>query len=53
MSNPEIGEALVISRKTVEHHVEHIFNKLGVTSRTAAVAYAVHSGLAWPEVDCR
>lgn len=45
MSNPEIAELLVISRKTVEHHVEHIFNKLGVTSRTAAVAYALQGGL--------
>jgi HD-GYP domain-containing protein (c-di-GMP phosphodiesterase class II) len=45
MSNPEIAGALVISRKTVEHHVEHIFNKLGVTSRTAAAAVAVHSGV--------
>ncbi len=48
MNNPEIGAALVISRKTVEHHVEHIFNKLGVTSRTAAVAYAVQTGLDLP-----
>ena len=45
MSNPQIAEALVISRKTVEHHIEHIFNKLGVSSRTAAVAFAVQEGL--------
>jgi HD-GYP domain-containing protein (c-di-GMP phosphodiesterase class II)/DNA-binding CsgD family transcriptional regulator len=39
-SNPDISKALYISRRTTEHHVEHILTKLGVTSRTAAVAYA-------------
>jgi HD-GYP domain-containing protein (c-di-GMP phosphodiesterase class II)/DNA-binding CsgD family transcriptional regulator len=40
-SNPAISQALHISRRTTEHHVEHILTKLGVTSRTAAVAYAL------------
>jgi len=40
-SNPAISKALYISRRTTEHHVEHILTKLGVTSRTAAVAYAL------------
>jgi DNA-binding NarL/FixJ family response regulator len=40
-SNPDISKALGISRRTTEHHVEHILTKLGVTSRTAAVAYAL------------
>jgi DNA-binding CsgD family transcriptional regulator len=40
-SNPDISRALYISRRTAEHHVEHILVKLGVTSRTAAVAYAL------------
>jgi len=34
----EIGEALGISRRTVQKHLEHVFRKLGVGTRTAAVA---------------
>jgi len=45
-SNPQIAESLVISRKTVEHHLEHIYNKIGVTCRTSAVVYAVQHGIA-------
>jgi DNA-binding NarL/FixJ family response regulator len=45
-SNPEIAKALVITRKTVEHHLEHIYNKIGVTCRTSAVVYAVQQGIA-------
>jgi HD-GYP domain-containing protein (c-di-GMP phosphodiesterase class II)/DNA-binding CsgD family transcriptional regulator len=40
-SNPDISKTLHISRRTAEHHVEHILAKLQVTSRTAAVAYAL------------
>ncbi len=45
-SNPQIAEVLFISRKTVEHHLEHIYNKIGVTCRTSAVVYAVQQGIA-------
>jgi HD-GYP domain-containing protein (c-di-GMP phosphodiesterase class II) len=45
-SNPQIANILVISRKTVEHHLEHIYNKIGVTCRTSAVVYAVQHGIA-------
>ncbi|CCK28719.1 protein kinase/LuxR family transcriptional regulator [Streptomyces davaonensis JCM 4913] len=34
MSNREIAERLVISKRTVDAHVEHILAKLGITSRT-------------------
>src|SRR6266699_2550864 len=44
-STPQIAQTLDISRKTVEHHLEHIYDKLGVTCRTAAVVYAVQQGL--------
>jgi DNA-binding CsgD family transcriptional regulator/tetratricopeptide (TPR) repeat protein len=39
-TNRGIAQELVISEKTVASHVSHIFTKLGLTSRTAATAYA-------------
>ena len=39
-TNRRIAEDLVISERTVASHVSHIFTKLGVTSRSAATAYA-------------
>src|SRR5579859_4618168 len=44
-NTPQIGRTLGISKKTVEHHLAHIYNKIGVTCRTAAVVYAVQQGL--------
>lgn len=39
-TNREIAEALVVSRHTVARHVQNICRKLGVSSRTAATAFA-------------
>jgi ATP/maltotriose-dependent transcriptional regulator MalT len=39
-SNREIAAELVISERTVDRHVSNIFTKLGVSSRSAATAYA-------------
>ncbi|MGB7861452.1 MAG: LuxR C-terminal-related transcriptional regulator, partial [Acidimicrobiia bacterium] len=38
LSNAEIAHELFISKKTVEHHVSAIFTKLGVDTRTKAIA---------------
>jgi len=35
LTNREIAERLVLSPKTIEHHLDHIFTKLGVSSRGA------------------
>jgi two-component system, NarL family, response regulator len=44
-SNRDIGETLFISEATVKIHLSHLFEKLGATSRTDAVAKAVERGL--------
>lgn len=45
-ANREIAEVLFISERTVHRHVSNIFVKLGVTSRTAAAAFAFEHDLA-------
>ena len=35
MTNPEIAQSLVVSRKTVETHLRHVFQKLDIDRRTA------------------
>jgi HD-GYP domain-containing protein (c-di-GMP phosphodiesterase class II) len=47
-SNPEIARKLVISRRTAEHHVQHIYAKLGVRSRPALALFAMEHDLVEP-----
>jgi DNA-binding CsgD family transcriptional regulator len=42
-SNAEIARILCVERSTVRKHLEHIYEKLNVSSRTAAVARAFPS----------
>src|SRR5687768_4739681 len=44
-SNKEIANALTISERTVKTHLAHLFEKLGVTSRTEAIKVATRRGL--------
>jgi DNA-binding NarL/FixJ family response regulator len=44
-SNSEIARHLHISQATVKSHLVHIFGKLGVTDRTAAVTTALQRGI--------
>jgi ATP/maltotriose-dependent transcriptional regulator MalT len=44
-TNREIADTLVISDKTVARHVANMFTKLGLSSRSAATAYAYQHNL--------
>jgi DNA-binding NarL/FixJ family response regulator len=44
-ANKEIATALDISERTVKTHLGHLFEKLGVTSRTEAIKVATRRGL--------
>ena len=44
-TNKDIADQLFISPDTVKTHLEHIFEKLGASDRTAAVAEALRRGL--------
>ncbi|MEK0146589.1 LuxR C-terminal-related transcriptional regulator [Corynebacterium yonathiae] len=44
-SNRQIGQDLMLSEATVKSHLVHIYDKLGVRSRTSAVAAAREQGM--------
>ncbi len=45
LTNKEIGVALGISAKTVQHHLAHIYEKLRVSTRAGAALFAVRHNL--------
>jgi HD-GYP domain-containing protein (c-di-GMP phosphodiesterase class II) len=45
LKHSEIADRLVISRRTARHHVEHIYTKIGVSSRALACLFAARHGL--------
>jgi HD-GYP domain-containing protein (c-di-GMP phosphodiesterase class II) len=49
LSNRQIAERVVVARKTVDNHVEHIYTKTGVSNRARASLFAVRHGLMSPE----
>ena len=45
LSAPEIGERIHLSTATVKTHLQHLYEKLGVSERAAAVAEGMRRGL--------
>ena len=45
LSAPDIGKRLYLSPATVKTHLQHLYEKLGVSDRAAAVAEAMRRGL--------
>jgi HD-GYP domain-containing protein (c-di-GMP phosphodiesterase class II)/DNA-binding CsgD family transcriptional regulator len=45
LSNRQMATTLVISEKTVSHHVQHIYDKLDVSTRAAATLFAMQHNL--------
>ncbi len=45
LSSKEIASRLVISPKTARNHIEHIYTKIGATSRVTASLFAMDHGL--------
>jgi DNA-binding NarL/FixJ family response regulator len=50
LANKEIARRLAISERTVKAHLNNVFAKLDVQSRTQAALQAIRSGIA-PAVD--
>jgi HD-GYP domain-containing protein (c-di-GMP phosphodiesterase class II) len=44
-TNREIAERFTISPRTAEHHVQHVYTKIGVSSRAAAAMFALEHDL--------
>jgi len=45
LSNGEIADELVLSKRTVEHHIANILSRLGFTNRAQIVRWAMENGL--------
>jgi DNA-binding CsgD family transcriptional regulator len=52
MTDAQVADQLVLSPRTVQGHLRSIYNKLNVTSRSAATRYTVEHKLVWTAI-CR
>jgi DNA-binding CsgD family transcriptional regulator len=48
LSNRAMARRLTVAEKTVGHHIQHIYNKLGVSTRAAATLFAMQHDLLDP-----
>jgi HD-GYP domain-containing protein (c-di-GMP phosphodiesterase class II) len=45
LTTRQVAERLVISPKTADHHVQHIYTKIGVSTRGATALFAIEHGI--------
>ena len=45
LTTKEIGQRLNITPKTADHHIQHVYAKIGVRTRAAATVFAMHHDL--------
>jgi len=45
LTSRQIAGALVVSKRTVDHHIQHIYDKTGVSTRAGATLFALRHGL--------
>jgi len=45
LSNKEVAKLLIISPRTVEHHLQHIYDKTGTSTRAGATLFAMQHQL--------
>jgi DNA-binding NarL/FixJ family response regulator len=48
-SRKQVAASLVLSENTVRHHIEHIYDKIGVDNRAAATLVAIEHDLLAPQ----
>jgi DNA-binding CsgD family transcriptional regulator len=45
LTTSQIADRLFISPKTTDHHIQHVYNKIGVSTRAAAALWAMQQGV--------
>jgi DNA-binding NarL/FixJ family response regulator len=45
LTTRQVADRLVISAKTADHHVQHIYTKIGVSTRGTAALFAIEHGI--------
>ncbi len=45
LTTKQVADRLVIAPKTADHHVQHIYTKIGVSTRGAAALFAIEQGI--------
>lgn len=48
LTRAEIAERLVLSPRTIDHHLEHMYVRLGINSRAVLARYVTEAGLLSP-----